>query len=164
MSAEAMVSDAELAAIYARIDRAVSDAADQCDGDELAGIGLLSTEVCDLIGLRAALTERVAAAAAERDDARAEVETMRAEHALLRSIIEGRTTPPTDAEIAAHEARKGRWLLSHPSSHVHDHRVCYVLDPGTSDIRSEAAHPHDGSRFVALDADGRPCAWPTVTP
>ncbi len=34
------------------------------------------------------------AAERERDDARAEVETLRAEAALLREIIEGRTTPP----------------------------------------------------------------------
>ncbi len=38
-------------------------------------------------------------------DARAEVETLRAEAALLREVIEGRTVPPTEAEeVAARSA------------------------------------------------------------
>jgi hypothetical protein len=72
----------------------------------------------------------LAAATAERDDARAEVETLRAEAALLREIAEGRTRPPGQAMLTA------------------------MLNAGLRLAR----------RWHAVDADGRPCAWPTVTP
>jgi len=70
------------------------------------------------------------AAERERDDARAEVETLRAEAAALREIAEGRTRPPGQAMLTA------------------------MLNAGLRLAR----------RWHAVDADGRPCAWPTVTP
>ena len=93
----------------------------------------------------------------ERDDARAEVETLRAEAALLRSIIEGRTTPTREAFDA----------LAAQGGTVH-----YIV-PGHERGWFPAASPwwprvaelsREGARLWAHDADGRPCAWPTVTP
>lgn len=103
------------------------------------------------------------AAERERDDARAEVETLRAEAALLREIAEGRTRPPTDAEIAAHAAqrRPGLWLTRDDGGNV-------FVECGRATVarlREEQRMAGDeGTRWIALDASGRPCAWPTVTP
>lgn len=135
------------------------------------------------------------AAERERDDARAEVETLRAEAALLREIIEGRTTPPTAAEVAAYD---GAWLLCEARgiegtdgsagdvadwTHVKTlciakendvTRCCYLgggPDVSVGDViiadRDGMGTTYwwaDGTRWWPLDADGRPCAWPTVTP
>jgi hypothetical protein len=98
------------------------------------------------------------AAERERDDALAEVETLRAEAALLREIIEGRTHGPTDEERAAHD---GEWLVRH--------RVAWdgelVFCESFGDL---SGFDGDGGmiaeRWWPLDADGRPCAWPTVMP
>lgn len=49
------VSEAELEAIYARIDAACDRATARCSGDEIEAMGSLSTEVHDLIALRARL-------------------------------------------------------------------------------------------------------------
>jgi hypothetical protein len=136
--------------------------------DDLARIGRLVG--CDsLVGveIHAAveheLLERDAArnaaerAERERDDARAEVETLRAEAALMRSIIEGRTTPAREAFDA----------LGAAGGTVH-----YIV-PGHERGWFPAASPwwprvaelsREGARLWAHDADGRPCAWPTVTP
>lgn len=51
------VSDAELEAIYARIDAACDREKARCGGDEIEAMGNVSTEVHDLIALRAALYE-----------------------------------------------------------------------------------------------------------
>lgn len=96
------------------------------------------------------------AARAERDDARAIVETLRAEAALMREIIEGRAVPPTDAEIAAHwRAQGGRWIVTTENSVDLD-----TLSPDSRDwwVRTGA------TRWLPVASDGRPCAWPTVTP
>lgn len=89
----------------------------------------------------------------EHDDACAEVETLRAEAALMREIIEGRTTPPTDAEIEAHWRAGGVWVAE-----------------GVVVLRSVAAAQayRNQTSWAAVSwlplRDGRPCAWPTVTP
>lgn len=81
------------------------------------------------------LVEATRLLVAERDAARAEAEA-------LRAIIAGRVTPPTDAEIAAHLASGGDWL------------VRKTLD-ATLIPRTVRWHP--------LDATGCPTTWP-VTP
>ena len=98
-----------------------------------------------------------------------EVKHLRAELDALRVIIEGRTVPPTDAEIEAHaRADAGglwRWVA----------RVDGEVIAGCSRDREEwcSTEPLAGLprrigavytvRWWALDSTGRPCAWPVVT-
>ena len=93
---------------------------------------------------------------ADCDDALAVIETLRAEAALLREIIEGRTTPPTDAEIEAHAAAGcGWWLI------VTEHSFDYDMPDAVA--RDEWVQA-GAVRWCPCADDGRPCAWPTVTP
>lgn len=86
-------------------------------------------------GLALRLSER-----AERAEARV---------AELEAILAGRTTPPTDAEIAEHWRAGGTWVVE-----------------GVIVLRSaEAARSHrDQTSWAAVPwvpmRDGRPCAWP----
>jgi hypothetical protein len=95
---------------------------------------------------------------AERDDARAEVETLRAEAALMREIIEGRTTPPTREAFIALGATDGTVRYHRPDG---GHGWFPAIDPWWGAVVSLC---REGARLWAHDADGRPCAWPTVTP
>lgn len=78
----------------------------------------------------------------------------------LHAIVEGRAAAPTDAELAAHAAAGGSWLVRyHRDGWGGDDAAAFldVLDP--REIR-------DGLRAVrwwALTIDGRPCAWPEVS-
>ena len=77
---------------------------------------------------------------------------VRAEVMHLRAIIAGRTTPPTDAEIAAHEAAGcGWWLIVTENDFDYD-----MLDTVSRDewVRVGAV------RWCPCADDGRPCAWP----
>jgi hypothetical protein len=126
-------------------------AVESCEGDCYPLCGPcadgLRHEDADVWRARLDATER------ERDDARAEVETLRAEAAMLREIIEGRTTPPTDEEIEAHWRAGGVWVAE-----------------GVVVLRSVAAAQayRNQTSWAAVSwlplRDGRPCAWPTVTP
>lgn len=80
----------------------------------------------------------------------------------LRAIIEGRTVPPTDEEIEAHEAAGGRWRCVVPMAlhlcadamHGHAarmHRDCLI------------AAGHD-SLWWATDGRARHGPWPAVAP
>ena len=107
-----------------------------------------------------ALTERAERAERERDDLAATLETRTAEHALamarvreLEAIIAGRTTPPTDAEIAAHD---GAWLVSGRGL------ALALSGQKAADCAYNARSAGAEWRWIALDADGRPCAWPTA--
>ena len=114
---------------------------------------------CDAADSRAARAER------ERDDLAATLETRTAEHALamervreLEAIIAGRTTPPTDAEMRAHDVAGGSWL-------VWWGRESYTIAPAWLPYRRPGygLKPWDlAQRWIALDAEGRPCAWPTA--
>jgi len=84
----------------------------------------------------------------QRDEALADVER-------LRSIVEGRTTPPTNAEIDAHS---GLWRWASPAD---------LADMLTPKKAREWARGMDGwgagtTRWWPIDHDGRPCAWPVV--
>jgi hypothetical protein len=94
---------------------------------------------------------------AERDDARAEVETLRAEAALLRSIIEGRAAPTRESFIAL-GATDGTVRYHRPDG---GHGWFPASDPWWGAVVSLC---REGARLWAHDADGRPCAWPMVTP
>ncbi len=74
----------------------------------------------------------------------------------LRAIIEGRTTAPTRAEIAAHEAVGGRWLVRNPE-------LVRGYVETSAEYTADACRVRGITlRWIALDADGRPCAWPEV--
>ena len=104
--------------------------------------------------------ERTRADAAEAECARVTTErdAARAEAAGLRAIVEGRTRAPTDAEIAAHAAAGGAWLLQDAS--------CDVERVSAQRARVAAARTRSSvtthQRWWAIDRDDRPCPWPTV--
>lgn len=105
---------------------------------------------------RAAMIEELAAARRERDDWNAAATALESERDALRAIVAGRTTAPTDAETAAHDAAGGRWLVA--------------MQPLTSGFVSREVVRMRGVNFLCgaaarwwpLDATGRPCAWPVV--
>ena len=74
----------------------------------------------------------------------------------LRAIIEGRTTPPTDDEIASHHATRGRWYVA-------DHAGGGEVRGYPPTVREIAGWHRERAatwRWCALDSHGRPCAWP----
>lgn len=80
-------------------------------------------------------------------------EALLAENAMLRDIVEGRATAPTDDEIDAHSDAGGSWRIvsamgvfvgTQPSA------IVYARDNMT------------GARWWALNAANYPCAWPSV--
>jgi hypothetical protein len=78
------------------------------------------------------------------------------ERDALRAVIEGRTTPPTPEENATHLAAGGAWLVAWqwregvPVAEIAwGKHVC-------GDDRPK------GARWIALDAERRPCQWPEV--
>ena len=124
---------------------------------------------------------------------RARVDAAEAERDALRAIIEGRTTPPTAAEVAAHD---GAWLLCEVHgiegpdgsagevadwTHAKTLRIateddvdrCLCLGFGPDVAVGDVIVADwegtgtwwwaDGTRWWPLDSLGRPCAWPTVT-
>jgi hypothetical protein len=92
--------------------------------------------------------------------------------ARLGAIIEGRTTPPTDAEFATHDAAGGSWRIV---THAVGTRILaedgYQRDVAMwahAEMLRDAMAPggplHGADvRWWALDAEGRPCAWPVVS-
>ena len=73
-------------------------------------------------------------------------------HFAAQAIIAGRATPPTDAEIEAHNKAGGTWYVRNGDRAG----VLSIVDE-TRWIASEG-----GYRWWALDAEGRPCAWAVV--
>ncbi len=100
------------------------------------------------------------------------VVAMTAEIVRLGAIIEGRTTPPTDAEFATHDAAGGSWRIV---THAVGTRILaedgYQRDVAMwahAEMLRDAMAPggplHGADvRWWALDAEGRPCAWPVVS-
>lgn len=89
------------------------------------------------------------------DDLRAQLAAVAAERDALRAIVEGRTMPPTPAEIVAHEATGGYFLFRD-----HD-ETGRVYDADCLQALLDDAHRHL-TRWWAHDANDAPCAWPTV--
>lgn len=77
----------------------------------------------------------------------------------LRAAVEGRTTPPTDAEIDAHDAAGGRWRCVVPDAlrmsadGLHGHAARLHRE-------TIAATGYERSQWWATDGTARPCAWP----
>lgn len=91
-----------------------------------------------------------------------EEELIRDLHAALvdaRAFLEGRTTPPTSKEIAAHGGLN-MWLVKFTahSEILSGRHLAYLC---------EVPPPEDEEqieRVWCLGTDGRPCAWPKVSP
>jgi hypothetical protein len=85
------------------------------------------------------------------------MEAAEREVARLRAIVEGRTAPPTDAEMREHMDGGGAWLVTIPA------RRQVRLHPETRYVDEARAASllwwTEGARWVAV-RDGRPCAWP----
>lgn len=73
-----------------------------------------------------------------------------------RAIIEGRATPPTDAELAAHG---GAWLMR-----LYDGALVVMHGDGAREARGVMARdvPYV-AHWIATTSDGRPCAWPVAS-
>ena len=87
-------------------------------------------------------------------------ETQR-ERDALRDIIEGRATPPTDSDIAVHVARGGLWRTRRTIGDTMLSRDGVDADRAER-VRDEQARTGGVYLWWALDAHGRPCAWPEV--
>ena len=71
----------------------------------------------------------------------------------LEAIIAGHTTPPTDAEIAAHD---GAWLVSGRGL------ALALSGQKAADCAYNARSAGAEWRWLPIADDGRPCAWPTA--
>lgn len=95
-----------------------------------------------------------------RTDWDAPLRRVLAERDSLRAIVRGRPTPPTDAEIDAHEKTGGRWRCLVPKARV------FCADS----LRGHAARCHRDTVVAAgfdsvwwpLDCDEFPTVWPVV--
>ena len=96
----------------------------------------------------------------------AEARALAAEMLRLRAVIEHSADPqplPTPAEVRAHRAVGGSWMVVSPSG-----ARTYRLHPSVpalrvrSKIRGLAQVLGYGVAYVPLGADGLPCAWPVV--
>lgn len=121
----------------------------------------------------ARLTEALATSEQERretqeqcDGLMSSIERIAWERDEARAILAGRTTAPTDEEIAAHEAAGGSWrvIASGPIRRATGRGALTYWDmtlggviPRLMEVWSEG-----DPRCWPLDADGRPCAWPVV--
>lgn len=85
-----------------------------------------------------------------------------AEIARLRAIIEGRAVGPTNEETFVHANAGGMWRALRVSVGVTT-SMDALDDIGTRAIRDMAEHLNHAMTWWALDATGRPCAWPVVT-
>jgi hypothetical protein len=91
---------------------------------------------------------------AEMDAIRAERDAFNAAATELQDILTPRSTPPTAAEMAAHGAAGGVWLTAWPW------RSGVWADDVVPALRArDAVEP--GMTWLPLDAQRRPCAWPT---
>ena len=95
--------------------------------------------------------ERALAAQEARGELAAE---LRAERDALRAIIDGRTVPPTAAEIEAHHAAGGAWFVRAPWR-----PGVWVTEVAWREVRDVWS---EGAVCIALDAQRKPCAWPVV--
>lgn len=75
----------------------------------------------------------------------------------MRAIIEGRTTPPTDAEARSHFAAGGSFA---DCGHLTRGRAFSLFDLAFAKAAVETSGRP--ARWWALDASDRPCAWPVV--
>ncbi len=88
---------------------------------------------------------------ARRRETAEAVRALVAERDALRAIVEGRTTPPTDAEMLSHWRAGGWWLVLGADGQLRSECV-----------REDGDVFRGARRIIAADRDGRPCAWPVV--
>lgn len=102
----------------------------------------------EVLRLRGMLRAASGALAATRDD----VQRLRAERdvAISRRSYDARDVAPTPEEIIAHESRGGLWLILSVGRRYHVMQV-------TRHTLAMDVMPH---KWIALDADFMPCAWP----
>jgi len=128
------------------------------DGDEAARAR--ATVIEDVPALVAAVRERDA-----------ELARLTRERDALREIVEGRTVPPTLAEALAHD---GAWMAGGERVAIrrvrgpHGDSLRAYPAVGAASIGDAATRAwlptQGGRRWIPLDREDRPCAWPTVTP
>jgi len=130
--------------------------------DRVAEANDRASMAAQLTAMSDARNVEVATLTRERDEAWASAEAaeQRANGAArawrdVCEIVAGRTTPPTDEEIAAHRTRGGEWLVLGA-----DARDGAWVSDATTREDIEIARKH-AVRWVAI-RDGRPCAWPTT--
>ena len=87
-------------------------------------------------------------------DETARAEKAEAERDALRAIIDGRTVPPTAAEIEAHHAAGGAWFVRAPWR-----PGVWITEVAWREVRDVWS---EGAVCIALDAQRKPCAWPVV--
>lgn len=104
------------------------------------------------------LRREAALATMERDTLRGLSDALRADNVRLRAIVEGRTRAPTDAEIAAHAAAGGAWLLQDASYDVERVSAQRARVAAARTRSSVTTH----QRWWAIDREDRPCPWPTA--
>jgi len=96
-------------------------------------------------------------------DLGAMVRELVAEADAAHEIIDGRTTPPTDAEIIAHHAVGGSWLVGGRALHVmQEARAVRAMCERRAQSHAAEAPMWPPYVWVAIDEHGRPCAWPMV--
>lgn len=91
----------------------------------------------------------------------------------LHAAVDGRETPPKDAEIDAHAVAGGVWFVfatrswGDTSWHTFgDPRAvrAYIRDTNAPDPNDPDGDWRWSHRWIAFDHNGRPCARPKVTP
>ena len=121
-----------------------------------------------LVGLGTAQTlttqaaEIASSAAAETARLRERVSDLEAVVAGLEVILAGRATPPTDAEVIAHCARGGRWRNDRMDRMDQQMSLGFARGHREGRIAHYVIGGRMPSRWWALDAENRPCAWPVV--
>ena len=129
-----------------------------CDCGVLRAVRAVECATPEALRDGAARAAEAAEATASRDRAWRYVREARTELDALRAIIEGRTTPPTEAECEAHAAAGGGWVLCNPAAPLDTRVVC--LSAATARVRADFCRRTVTRRWWALDATGRPCGWP----
>lgn len=135
------------------------------DADDPDG---LAENVCDVLdgiadtqaavhGVAVAVWSAIGSDPCDAPDGSAD-DIIEAVEARVREIVEGRTVPPTDAEIAVHAANGGRWrfVTGRESFDLLSERAAESWREGSSEWVAGSA------RWWALDSTGSPCAWPVV--
>ena len=110
---------------------------------------------------RSALLAELDAMAAERDNWNARATD-------LELILAGRTTPPTEPEMIAHQAIRGlwRWVSTMDGAAIHgcsDDGACWIYGDLLDGVPKRKGSVYE-TRYWALNAKRELCAWPKVAP
>jgi hypothetical protein len=94
---------------------------------------------------------------------RAENAALKAECDAMRAIIAGRTTPPTDTEIEAHDRRDaagGRWRVMADGGRY----IGMTQTVGQAKTMRDSTTGRRIERWWPVNVAGELCAWPEATP